>query len=376
MDRDLVTQVCRQVFPSGGEITWNPDDVAPEYRYWVISGNRGPRWIIPNNPKYGWPFLTQWTPYNVGSRTGWKLLMAAYRTGLLALLPHAKAIGFTVGTGEAWDHIGWTSPYSPKPVIYVGSPGTARKAVAGLINPDGQCTGVAKFPLAAEAGSAITREASILNRLATEKPGLAPRILIHDEESGISVQEAFEGEPTGRKLTEAHVTWLLNMIVRGETVSLREAAGLLGRESEAIQDLDQETRTTLDGILSKIDDPSLLPVAWVHGDFAPWNLKQGPDGTLRAIDWEESSPRGLPLYDLIYFRSIQTFLFRETELFPRSTQRWLKYHLGDLAIGHEMFRKIVLASLTHNWLRRRDTDDLQYVDFLLRQMIKLLRSSE
>ncbi len=134
------------------------------------------------------------------------------------------------------------------------------------------------------------REAEFLVLLEKEKPGFAPRSLFVDKKTGITVQEAIEGAPANRRLTEAHISWQMDAGISGEMISLREEAERLSRQAVGLKDIDQGTRDVLSRVLSEIDDPFLLPAAWVHEDFAPWNLKQPPSGTLTAIDWESASP--------------------------------------------------------------------------------------
>lgn len=43
------------------------------------------------------------------------------------------------------------------------------------------------------------------------------------------------------------------------------------------------------------------PVVVQHGDFTPWNLIQGPDGKLRAVDWEYGALEGFPGLDLAHY---------------------------------------------------------------------------
>lgn len=49
-----------------------------------------------------------------------------------------------------------------------------------------------------------------------------------------------------------------------------------------------------------------------HGDFAPWNLLQGPDGTWMAVDWEEGCTEDAPGLDLIHDLLQHEFLIRRT----------------------------------------------------------------
>ena len=43
------------------------------------------------------------------------------------------------------------------------------------------------------------------------------------------------------------------------------------------------------------------PTVFQHGDFAPWNLVRGPDGVLRAIDWEYGVVDGFPHLDSVHY---------------------------------------------------------------------------
>ena len=45
----------------------------------------------------------------------------------------------------------------------------------------------------------------------------------------------------------------------------------------------------------------------VHGDFAPWNLRER-DGAISAFDWEYGQPSGLPLLDELHYRLQVGFL--------------------------------------------------------------------
>jgi aminoglycoside phosphotransferase (APT) family kinase protein len=43
------------------------------------------------------------------------------------------------------------------------------------------------------------------------------------------------------------------------------------------------------------------PVSIQHGDCAPWNLLEAPDGRLRAVDWECGTLEGFPYLDVAYY---------------------------------------------------------------------------
>ncbi len=323
------------------------------------------------------PFMAAAMRYKVSSRLKWWILMAAYRRGLLGRLPRVISIGISGYKDQTWDHMGWSAPEPPAPVIYIGTPGPSRKAVVGLIDTD-ECrvAAVAKIPLGANARRRTLREAEFLVLLEKEKPGFAPRSLFVDKKTGITVQEAIEGAPANRRLTEAHISWQLDAEISGEMISLREEAERLSRQVVGLKDVDQGTREVLSRVLSEVDDPFLLPAAWVHRDFAPWNLKQAPSGTLTAIDWESASPRGLPLYSLLHYLSKQAFLLKEKRLFPRSMKFLRRRYLEYYGIGPSMFRKLMLACLMQDWLRCHKKRHFQHASFLFQQLVEQLRNTE
>lgn len=311
MDSDLIAKIISEVFPPRSHLAWNANEVAPEDRFWIIPGKEGPRWIVPQNPRHGWQVLRCWRPYDLSSRLKWMGLMAAYRTGQLGAVPRIVAIG-VAGASEkdCWRHLGWKSSIWPVPVIYVGTPGPTRKAVVHLMDAiSGKASGVAKIPLESLAAKNILREADILKSLEEEKPGIAPRLQYVDRALGISLQDSINGRASSRRLTQAHIDWLRSLQAPGKETSLRKESEALMKRLVQLEALEETTRRLLQDVLEQLDDPTPLPAAWVHGDFAPWNLKWVEKGMLAAVDWEEARPSGLSGIDLIYFHVIQDFLF-------------------------------------------------------------------
>jgi len=367
---NVVYSIVKKVFPEGTELCLNGKKCPPESRFWMIPGKGGgPRWIIPQQPEYGLPILNQWRPYDLFSHIKWKCLLTAYRVKNLGYLPGVVPLRLIVPEKNNWEHLGWHSIKHPTPVIYVGTPGPSRKTVFGLVNSqDGAVTSYGKAPLGPSSRLAINHEVDILDTLAKEKPGRAPRIFFIDRANGLTTQEFFSGKPSGRILTENHVAFLVDLVISGETISLREVVEDLGPQIKILEDIDSKARTLLERVLEEIDDTSPLPAVWVHGDFAPWNIKKAAKGSLRVIDWEDSSRKGLPLFDLYYFHSKQMFLFGENELFPKLFGRLLKLYLEQLSIVPAMTEKIIRVCIALDWLRYHHIGH-PYADFLLRTLL-------
>jgi len=361
LDSDLTAKIISNVFPLGSSLTWNVTEVPPENRFWIIPGKQGPRWIIPQNPKHGWPVLKYWRPYDLSSRLKWMGLIAAYRTGQLGLVPGVLAIGISgLSDKTNWNHLGWTGKRAPVPVIYVGTPGPTRKAVVHLVDATlDKARGVAKIPLEKLAAKNILHEADILQQLSQERPGIAPRLQYIDKVKGISVQDSINGRQASRRLTQAHLNWLRGLQTPEVKTSLREQSKSLKKQLINLKGLSGPTRHMLNTLLDELDDPTPLPTAWVHGDFAPWNLKWVEDDRLVAVDWEEARPSSLPTSDLVYYYIIQDFLFCNNQ--PGKTWQQLqgfvnsslaRSYIGKFCHMEKLLNSIVLFTLTELLISR------------------------
>ena len=69
-----------------------------------------------------------------------------------------------------------------------------------------------------------------------------------------------------------------------------------------------------------------------HGDFAPWNLLCGRDGSLRAVDWEHGTTDGFPHADLAYYIiQVGTLIYRWK---PERALGWgVRYLSSQPALG-------------------------------------------
>ena len=368
LDTEIISKIASRLFPARTELTWNIKDVPPEERFWVISGKVGPRWIIPQNPQYGWPVLRQWRPYDFSSRLKWVAITAAYRTGRVGMLPGVAGVGVAGLSDSTWEHMGLRKDASPVPSIYVGTPGPTRKAVATLVAGVGhQAVSVVKVPLGPRAAGNILREANILERLASEKPGLAPSLIFVDREKGVAIQEMVEGQPTGRKLTRLHMEWLTGLRIPGEETSLREQAERLVLRLESLTSIGTETRSLLGDLLEELDDPNPLPAVWVHGDFAPWNI-MGHGPLLSLVDWEDAQSRALPFLDIMHYYWIQRFLSRRKRLSIVKSKviRICKPYIDGYQLPHHLLDMIEKLYMVFQVVERLQNDSRdQYSLFLM-----------
>jgi len=277
--------------------------------YVAVPGNDRARWLLPAaSPGIG-RVLASWTPYRAWSRVSWAAIRAASRTGRITQFPGVSVLEVE-GTRDAdWESLGWRSHEPPIPVIYLGTPGSRRKAVVHLVDrASGECKAVVKVPLTEEAKVAVLHEAEVLEALAGEQYEFSPRLLHVDWGRAITTQTFMEGRSGSRKLTPKFWQLLQSLLLQDETTTLAEYAGVWSRETLSTSD-DRPKSGLIIAAINELRDDSPLPACWEHGDFTPWNIKRLPDGGCALLDWEDARRRGLPLQDAFHFLHIQDWLF-------------------------------------------------------------------
>ena len=325
--------------------------------YLVVPGKGTPRWLFPARRHNIGPALACWTPYRWKSQAKWTAIRAAHRAGFLAALPNVTTVRLPGIENIEWRFLGWSGNASPVPLVYVGTPGINRKAVIHLVNPaSGTCEAVVKAPLTEAARAAIVREADVLATLAEENYPFAPRLLYVDEERGIATQTALNGRPGSRKLTAGYSTLLRSLMLDGERTTI---AGHAAEWRE--QQLGCEAGM-MTAVWREICDLDPLPACWVHGDFAPWNIRHLPDRRVVLLDWEAAQRSGLPLQDAFHFLHVQDYLFgarsavhsTEIEPFARS-----------IGLSPEQAGKLEIAYLAHSYFQRLAAGEVQHAEYLL-----------
>jgi hypothetical protein len=363
--KTLLDEPNRLVAKDRLEAKWK--DTLDDDQYLIIPGNSGPRWIIPRNSDFGWPAMQQWQPYHFSSKIKWWFVGASYRSGLLGCVPGIKRTALS-----QWLTLGDLLPgqfAGTMPVIYVGTPGLDRKLVIALVASDTfEIVGIAKIPLQPRAKSRIINEAKILRRLAKEKAGLAPLRIGLDRNKGVSIQQAVVGRQLGRRFSTEHMSFLHQLAYPSKDLSLQKYVGTLIDSVRSNPSLAQVDREFLARLLGRITSETLLPSVWIHGDFAPWNLMRSRDGGIIAIDWEAAKPRGLPAFDLLYYFTIQSFVFKHRRIFPRNAERLLSEYLKGIGIPTNMAHCLTIACLVEDCLRSCDFSEPERVAFLLHHL--------
>jgi len=357
MDSNLINKVVAKVFPAGAELTFNPREVEPEERFWVISGKREPRLIIPQNPKYGMTVLKQWAPYTTWKRNFWSLILAVYRKGLLGAVPGVRSIGVSGARRLDWAEKGWDGADAPCTVSIIGHPGRNRKVVTAFVDmPTTKTRMFVKAPLTPFAAEHILNEANILARLPQREPPLGPKLFFVNQKEAITGQEAMVGRQASKECTGAHLVFNKLLADEGET-SLGELLEIKMAQWEPLSWGTDSDKEMLKRLFEKTNDQTSFPSVWVHGDFKPTNLIWVDKDTLVAVDWEMSWANGPPLYDIFHLQ-YHFFEIGETKYPDREIKSnpYYAQYAEFFNINDSLYEKLLLFYLVSQLMKSLELD--------------------
>ena len=340
--------------------------------YTVIRGNNGPRWLLPAGSRLADSILREWRPYGRLTHLYWRAVRLASRWGVPRLAPGTTSARLPRDAAKQVLRRAGFEGEAEAPVILVGNTGSTRKLLVFLAIA-GRGNVVIKIPLGPLAGASLANEAEVLKRL---NGGCgAPRILDYQLDTGAAITEYLPGRLGSRRLKPDYLRMLIDLARRGEAVTLRErAAGL--RERLGGHGAFDDKGEAVERALALLEDDTSLPAALVHGDFAPWNIRDRGDGC-SLIDWESAEWTGLPLHDLCHFFCMQAKLFAPRTLFAQTLERegsWRRY-LAALELPPALLRPLEAAFLLDSLARTREWGPEESVTFYLEQMRRFLEPS-
>jgi hypothetical protein len=337
--------------------------------YTVIPGNNGPRWLLPNRSELTQTILKEWRPYSPAARLNWAGVRLFARLEALRFLPGTRQTLLPATAGrQLLRHIGQEADALP-PVILVDK--YERKLLAFLLGTSQELNAVVKLPLTFAARASIRNEADTLRKL--DGKHRAPQLLHYSEESGAAMQQYLSGKLGSRRCKPEYLRLLLELVRTGEPVSLRARGHRLGerlRSNSAYVD----HAGNLESALDYLKEDAVVPAALVHGDFAPWNIRELDGGACTLLDWESAEWAGMPLYDLCHFFYMQTLLFSPERLFYSTFLRegsWRMYcHALDIpfSLVPRLATSFLLEMLAQGW----EIESAPTVSFCLRQLDMLL----
>jgi len=360
---DLLQQLTAALLP-------NPGKASPA-EFLAVPGD-APRWLFPVCRGKLDRVLANWSPYRVASRMQWQVIRLARRRGILPVLPGIRKVQWNHAEGVDWRSFGWRGSGPPVPLIYVGTPGPRQKAVLHLMKAaSGDCQAVVKVPLGTEAKDAIVQEACVLAALEDEHYPFSPRLLHLNDSHGIAAQQFLPGRSGGRRFGLEHRDLLASLMLRDETTSLADHA-VVWREQglSPLTKPDEANFEQMELALAELDDEHPLPACWVHGDFAPWNIRRRADGPPALIDWEEAERNALPLQDAYHFLHLQDFLFGAR---PAAHFAEVGPFAKALDLAPQQCRKLEIAYLVQAYLKCNARGDQRRAGFLLQTLALVLR---
>lgn len=168
-----------------------------------------------------------------------------------------------------------------------------QRAIASYLNAG--AWEVAKIAFGPAGEQVLENEADALQKLGAATQGV-PRLLGLHRGEGVTVLRM--PYLTGKSIQPGDHHAALDLLQ--DWVSDQSPMPVPGfpewRQIEAALTGDYSCETTLGRISQKM----LVPVT-CHGDFARWNLRRRPDGSMIVLDWEWGHPAGMPGLDLVHY---------------------------------------------------------------------------
>jgi hypothetical protein len=342
---------------------------SPPSEFFAVPGDQ-PRWLIPACGGNLHSTLATWSPYRVSSRLKWGAIRVANRIGALPALPHVKTMQLGNAGEIDWRALGWDGGALPLPLVYVGTPGPSQKAVIHLVDPaSGNCAAIVKVPLGAEATNAIVRDASTLGELAGEGLCCAPRLLYLDRSHGIATEQFLPGKSGSRRFLPEYLSLLGSLVLRYESTTIAEHVAAWHNALSSVT--HKPYLELLQAALAELCDAHALPACWLHGDFAPWNIRHSPHCAAALIDWEDAERGGLPLQDAYHFLHMQDFLFGAR---PTTHCADVEPLAKTLGIAPPQCRALEIAYLFQSYLKCTSHHQPQRAGFLLKTLALLVRN--
>lgn len=302
--------------------------------YYVIPGNYGPRWLIPTKSRAAAAVLGIWHPYNMSSRMKWYAIRMAARAGVLHFIHSVTKVNTSRKGALQWFERCGLRSEAGEIVILIGNPSVDRKVIAFLLDGSQQIAAVLKVGLTAGGGLSVLHEAEVLLKL--EQYSWAPKLLSIHPDLRAAAQEYIPGAMPGRKFLPEYMDLLCRLPRSGHSTCLAQIAGEMASRLHPFKaQLDKIAPDVLDHSLGCLDLDISIPTMLVHGDFAPWNLRNHPKKGYVLVDWEWADFTGLPAHDLLHFQFIDDRLF------------------GEKAGGYAAIRQ---RSLCTTYFRRMDLD--------------------
>jgi hypothetical protein len=277
-------------------------------RFAVLPTLAAARWFVPlDNPSLSSAALSLYTPTRASAR--FKRFLARAAMHLRVPFWYRDSVWIAARREPPLERTmrGLFPDADVRLALSAGAPEPARNRKASIVvlGPGGQILAFGKAAASQLSKQIAAHEARALQGIAKllGERQVVPQVLFSGDVDGVYVtaQTPLRGRPTGPRLTPAIQTFLRNL----QTPETKPAArtslveGLPVR-IDALPAGKAELSSAFDSLLPKLEALK-VQVTVIHGDFAPWNLREDR-GEISAFDWEYAELDGLPLFDETHFR--------------------------------------------------------------------------
>lgn len=275
--------------------------------------------------------------------------------------------------------------------IFCGSRGALQKLTIYCPDSMGGLGKVAKVAVHATANETIKKEALWLEKLShsATTARFTPQLLQHSSLACNRQSLTMMSLPKGvspKTFGAAHHEFLRVLAQQAPVFTEwkdSEAHIRLKRRFNTILPFaDDDARLMCNEVISEIEHltaRSLLPNLMVHGDFAPWNLRQ-TDADLIVFDWEYAESYGNPLQDFLHFHLMPQALNRSglnTKVMSKLLKQSIEY--VDNQFGRDIGLSKTVGAFTLHYLLDTITfyaEASGYIDYhhpVLRSYINILQ---
>jgi hypothetical protein len=210
----------------------------------------------------------------------------------------------------------------------------------------------------------VIHEAEVLGKL--EPHRWAPRVLSIQPDQGAAAQEYVQGSLPDRRFRPGYLGFLCELPRSGSSKRLSDVAGAWHKIlSPFMPEVNSIAPDLLDRCLSCLNLNVAVPTVLVHGDFAPWNIRETLDSGYVLVDWETADFGGLPGHDLMNFHFMDHRLFGGNNggYAAIQTSSVCKDYLKRMDLDTELLPRLAIAyllSALEAYLIHRNSEEVTY----------------
>lgn len=186
------------------------------------------------------------------------------------------------------------------------SPG-AEKLTLRIMDAQGKALAYARIGRHPAILSRLAAESRVLRALAAtcvadQVPAVLADGVLPPDDTRFLLESAGPDRPGGQVLEEVHFRFLAALRTSAR-VPLEDVTRTLERDLVPLLREPGFTSASVRQALSVLEARRGVRLATCieHGDFAPWNVRQGAGGRIFVIDWEHARAEGLPWCDALHF---------------------------------------------------------------------------